>query len=135
MKKYIYSFFLNILILILTFNVFDGVKFSSDLLYIVSSYVAFSLAMLFYKPILKFLTIEVNLITYWLCVSILLAGVFFALLQFMPGFEIGESVIKGIDLGAIKIAALNMNTTFTIIAASVFAGIISSIMEFLKKSE
>ena len=135
MKKYIYSFFLNILVFSFVFSIFLGIKLPKDLMYAVALYIILSIAVLLHKPFLRFLTVKINFLTYWLCVTLLLVGTFFALDSFLPGFTVVTTVIKAMDFGTIKIATITMNKILTIVFASMSIAFVSAIMEFLKKSE
>jgi hypothetical protein len=133
MKKYIYSFFLNILVFSFVFTIFDGIAMPKDIMYLTVGFVALSLAVLLQRPLLKFLTVKNNFITYWLSVALLLIGAFYLLDSFLPGFKISTTVIKAMDLGTIKIASIEMNKILTIVFASMSTALVSGIMEFLKR--
>ncbi|MCK9368384.1 hypothetical protein M0R04_00170 [Candidatus Dojkabacteria bacterium] len=135
MKKYIYTFFLNILVFSFVFKLFTGIKLPKDLMYVGAAYIILSLAVLLYRPFLKFLTVKINFITFWLCVSLLLIGTFFALDSFLPEFHIVTTTIKAMDLGTIKIAAIEMNKILTIVFTSMSIAFVSAIMEFLKRND
>lgn len=133
MKKFFFSFFLNILVLSLVFSIFEGVILPSDSLYFIGCYVALSFGIMLQKPILKFLTVKNNVLTYWISASVLTLGVFYLLLTFVPGIKIIESVVKEMQFGAIKIVSFKLDTMLTMTFSVLLASLISGIMETLKK--
>lgn len=133
MKKFIFSLLLNILILSFVFNIFKGVVLPTDLLYSFLVYISISLAIMLHKPLLKFMTVKINVITYVLSASIISIGLMYALITFLPGFEIVETVVNEMHFGAITISSLVLDSMMTMISVAVVASLISSIMETLKK--
>lgn len=132
MKKYIYSFLLNILVFSFVLSIFKGVSLPSEITYAVFSLFIFSFAVLLHRPFLRFLTVKINFVTYWLSVALLVFGTFFLLQSIMPGFSISNTVISEMDFQVIKISSFEMNPLLTMIFASIFAAFVSGIMEFLQ---
>lgn len=133
MKKFVFSLLLNILILYFVFNTFKSVTIPTDLLYLISVYVGLSLGIMLHRPLLKFLTVKINILTYLLSASIIALGVMYGLVTFLPGFEVGETIIKGFNIGALSISTFKLDSMMTMVSVAVVASLISSIMETLKK--
>jgi hypothetical protein len=133
MKKFLFSLFLNILIYSFVFSMLSGVKLPNDPLYLILTYVSLSLGIMLQKPLLKFLTVKNNILTYWLSASILSFGVFYLLITFVPGVAIAGSVFKETNWGVITISSFKMDMWLTMIFGVLFASLLSGIMEGLKK--
>ena len=133
MKKFFFSLFLNILVYSFVFSVFTGVILPKDVLYLIAVYISLSLGIMLQKPILKFLTVKTNLLTYWLSASLISFGVFYLLVTFLPGLEIVETTVKAMSFGAIKVESFKLDIMLTMISSVALAGLISGIMEMLKK--
>lgn len=111
----------------------SGVKLPNDPLYLILTYVSLSLGIMLQKPLLKFLTVKNNILTYWLSASILSFGVFYLLITFVPGVAIAGSVFKETNWGVITISSFKMDMWLTMIFGVLFASLLSGIMEGLKK--
>lgn len=133
MKKFFFSLLLNILVYSFVFNLLSGVSLPKDPFYLVATYIALSIGIMLQKPVLKFLTVKINLLTYWLSASLISFGVLYLLVTFMPGLEIAETVVKEMSFGAIKVESFKLDIMLTMIASVLVAGLISGIMEMLKK--
>lgn len=133
MKKILFSFLLNILIFSFVFSLFIGVRLPKDILYLIGVYSALSVGLMLQRPLLKFLTVKNNLLTYWLSSSIIALGVFYLLISFAPGLTIVDSVIAQTTFGPVTIHQIAMDKMLTMIVSVLLAGLISGIMEGLKK--
>ena len=133
MKKIFFSFLLNILVFSFVISFFPGVKFPTDILYSFGIYSALSAGIMLQKPLLKFLTVKNNILTYTLCAGIISLGVFYLLISTISGFVIIDSVIPQYNMGAITINELQLDKMMTIVFIVLLASLISGIMEGLKK--
>jgi hypothetical protein len=87
------------------------------------------------EPFLKFLTIKINFLTYWLMSSILLIGITFLLRIFMTGFFVEESQFTGANFDFLQINGFEINPILTIVLFSVVSAMISTIFYSLEKSD
>lgn len=133
MKKFFFSLLLNILVYSFVFNLFSGISLPRDPFYLVITFIALSIGIMLQKPVLKFLTVKINLITYWLAASLISFGVLYLLVTFLPGLEIVETLVNEMSFGAIKIESFKLDIMLTMIFSVIVAGLISGIMEMLKK--
>ncbi|MCC7289900.1 hypothetical protein IT417_01460 [bacterium] len=133
MKKIVFSFLLNILILAFVFSFFNGIKLPSDLIYQSLIFGGLSVSMIMHRPMLKFLTVNINILTYWLSASLLAIGTFYILNTFVPGLSIVKSVVRSMDFGAVTVASFEMSPMLVMVTSLALASLISAIMEALKK--
>ncbi|HVX93050.1 MAG TPA: hypothetical protein VHA74_02975 [Candidatus Dojkabacteria bacterium] len=135
MKKTVFSFLLNIFILNTTFLAFTGIKLPADFIYWWTVMGILSVVIALHKPFLKFLTVKRNFITVWFASAILLGFAMYVLNLFVPGFVIGHSFIKGMDLGIVTIQDINLDMIFTLVISSLLTSCVISVMEFLRSSD
>lgn len=103
-------------------------------LYYVATLLVLSMGVMITKPLLKFLTIKVNFLTYFLMSSILLVGIFFLLEIFMTGFFIETVIFEGINLDFLQINGFEVIPVITILLISVLSSFLSTIFFTLGKS-
>jgi hypothetical protein len=104
-------------------------------LYVFATLFVLSIAVLMTEPFLKFLTIQINFLTYWLMSSIILTGMSFLLRIFMTGFFVENSEFAGLSLSFVEINGFVLNPILTILVFSVTSGIISTVFYVLEKSD
>lgn len=103
--------------------------------YFFSTLFVLSMGVMMTDPFLNFLTIKVNILTYWLMSSILLTGITYLLKIFMTGFFIEKSEFSGASFDFLEISGFEINPLLTIILFSVVSGLISTIFYALEKSD
>jgi putative membrane protein len=86
------------------------------------------------KPILKFLTLPINLLTLGIFNLILDCLLLYALKFIVPGFYITEGKFVGIETSFFIIPSWNLNTTATVIIATIIFGSMTTLIEWLLKS-
>lgn len=133
MKKLVFSFLLNILVISFVISIFKGINLPTDSIYALVVYCALSIGIMLHKPVLKFLTVKINILTFWLAASIISLGVFYLLVTFLPGLEISESVIKQMNFGAVTIESFKLDMMLTMISSVLMSSFIAAVMETLKK--
>lgn len=134
MKKFFYSLFLSILIFITVDHSFSGLTLPTDILYRWGTLLALSFGVMLHKPILKFLTVKINFLTYFVTVFLLIAGVIYGLEIFIPNLYIESSSFEGFDMQVLTINAFNVSAFGTLLGFSMVSAIISGVLEFLKRS-
>jgi hypothetical protein len=135
MKKTVYSILLYILAFTFSMSFFSGVQLPSEPLYWLATVVIFAVVVLLHRPVLRFLTVKINFVTFLLSASLLSIGAFYALELVMPGFFIGVSSFDGISTGTVTINSFELTKVVTIVASSFVYGMVCSLMETLKGSE
>lgn len=132
MKKIVFGFLLNIFILNTVLLAFSGIKLPSDFMYWWTVMGLLSIAISLHKPFLKFLTVKRNFLTVWFASAILLGFTMYVLNLVIPGFVIGNSFIKGSDVGVLIIQDINLDMIFTLVISSLFSCAVVSLMVLLK---
>jgi hypothetical protein len=135
MAKFLKNMFLFLLIFYFSTSIFTGIVMPEKPLYIFATLFVLSIAVLMTEPFLKFLTIQINFLTYWLMSSIILTGISFLLRIFMTGFFVENSEFAGLSLSFVEINGFVLNPILTILVFSVTSGIISTVFYVLEKSD
>ncbi|HRI06025.1 MAG TPA: hypothetical protein PLV59_03730 [Candidatus Dojkabacteria bacterium] len=133
MKKFFFSLFLNIVIFIAVESIFVGFELPSDFMYLVMSLVALSLAVMLHRPVLKFLTVKINFLTYLVTVFLLVGGTLYGLELFVPSLYINSSSFEAVNLQVITINAFEVSQIGTLIGVALVSSFISALLESLKK--
>lgn len=133
MKKFFYSLILNVLAISSVSLLFDGFKLPTDSLYWWIVMIAFACSIMAHKPFLKFLTVKVNFLTYWLSAGLILFGVMIGLTVIMPDFFVTNSLVKGYDFGVINIKEFEMNRYVVMASVSFLSSLIVVILDSLSK--
>lgn len=133
MKKFFFSLFLNIVIFIAVESTFVGFELPSDFMYLVMSLVALSLAVMLHRPVLKFLTVKINFLTYLVTVFLLVGGTLYGLELFVPSLYINSSSFEAVNLQVITINAFEVSQIGTLIGVALVSSFISALLESLKK--
>lgn len=134
MKKFFYSLFLNIVIFIAVASGFEGLSFPKDFMYGVVTLLALSFGVMLYRPILKFLTVKVNFLTYFITAFLLISGVMYGLELFIPELYINSSSFKEVNLQLITINAFTVSQVGTLLGFSMVSAFISGMLDSLRKS-
>ncbi|KUK76873.1 MAG: hypothetical protein XD93_0679 [candidate division WS6 bacterium 34_10] len=135
MAKFLKNLFLFLLIFYFSTSIFTGIVMPEIPLYFFATLFVLSMAVLMTEPFLKFLTIQINFLTYWLMSSIILTGISFLLRIFMTGFFVENSEFAGLSLSFVEINGFVLNPILTILVFSVTSGIISAVFYVLEKSD
>ncbi|MBI2356445.1 phage holin family protein [Candidatus Dojkabacteria bacterium] len=134
MKKFFFSLFLNIVIFIAVSNVFDGFSLPTDFMYLLGSLLILSFAVMLHRPVLKFLTVKINFLTYLLTVFLLVGGALYALELFVPSLYINSSAFKEVNLQVITINAFKVSQIGTLLGVAFVSSFVSALLESLKRS-
>ncbi|MBN2100633.1 phage holin family protein [Candidatus Dojkabacteria bacterium] len=132
-KSLLYQILLSSLILYVTFNVFSGIQTSGEIIHWLLAFALFGVAGFLVKQTLKFFTLPSNFFTYFLASALIGFGAIFAMSMFLPGIQIGETLIKQKSLEFISINSYTLSPVFTMIAASAFSALLSASFYELKK--
>ena len=104
-------------------------------IYYIATLFVLSTAIMITKPFLKFMTIKINFLTYFLMSTLLLVGVFFLLKVFMTGFFIQTSSFNGINWDFLQINGFDMIPILTIGLTSILSAFLSSLFYTLEKKD
>lgn len=104
-----------------------GITMPSETLYLVATLLILAFTVIVVSPILKFLTIKSNFLTFFLMSALLLFGVFLLLKMFMVGFFVKEYVFDGLVLGSLQIQTFTVSSVLTMGIASILSALICAI--------
>ncbi len=135
MAKFLKNLFLFLLIFYFSTSIFTGIVMPNINLYYFATLFVLSIAIMMTEPFLKFLTIQINFLTYWLMSSLILTGITFLLRIFMTGFFVENTEFAGLSLSFVEINGFVLNPILTILVFSVTSGIISTLFYILEKSD
>lgn len=86
------------------------------------------------KPILTFLTLPINLLTFGLFNIVFNIVLFYAVSLIVPGYEITTGEFVGINTSFFVIPPWNTSLIATIVLGSIVIGLMASLVEWLLKS-
>jgi uncharacterized membrane protein YvlD (DUF360 family) len=104
-------------------------------LYFVATLFVLSIGVMLTKPLLNFLTIKINFLTYFLMSTLILTGITFLLRIFMTGFLVETSEFSGVYMDFLQINSFEISPIFTIILFAVLSGFVSTLFYVLDKSD
>ncbi len=133
MKKFIYNYLIIVLAINSVALSFDGITLPKDIIYWFITMTAFAVAVLMHKPLLKFLTVKINFLTYLVASTILLFGVMVGLSYIMPEYYISATTIDGLTFGVLTIERFTMNTYISVAFASFISVLLVVILDSLNK--
>lgn len=133
MKKFIYNYLVIVLAINSVALYFDGITLPKDIIYWFITMTAFAIAVLMYKPLLKFLTVKINFITYLTSSTMILFGVMIGLSYIMPEYYISATTIDGLTFGVLTIERFTMNTYLSVAFASFISVLLVVILDSLNK--
>ncbi len=128
MRQFIKALLANFFILFFVVGLFkEGIILPEGGLYLFLTLLILTMTVLIAAPLLKFLTIKGNFITYFILTALLLVGVLFLLKIFMTGLYINTYTFEGINLGSIQVASFVVSPALTIVLVSSLSSLICSI--------
>lgn len=135
MRKTVYSILLYILVFSFTMSFFNGVSLPVDPIYWVATAITFAAVVMLHRPVLRFLTVKINFVTFLLSASLLSIGAFYILELFMPEFMVEASTFSGFNAGTVTVSAFEFTRLTTIIVSSLVFAALCALMESLKGSD
>lgn len=132
--KIIRSLLLYILIFSFAATMLSGVILPSSVFNWLLVMGSISFAVMIHKPILNFLTVRVNFITFWIITSILVFGALYILETFVPGLEFVSTTSKSLDLDVVTINTFVLNKTMTMVFFAVVGSGIAAIFDSINKA-
>ena len=128
MKQFIKSLLAYFFILFFVISIFKkGIILPPEGIYFVATLLILTFTIMIVSPVLKFLTVKANFLTFFIMTTLLLIGIFFLLKIFMTGFYVNIFTFEGLSLGSIQINDFVVSPTITIVAASAISSLICSI--------
>ena len=133
MKEYFKNLLLFLLVFFFTTSIFEGIKMPENILYFFATIFILSTTVMIAKPLLNFLTININFLTYFLLTTLLLGGALFLLKIFMTGFYIETAMFEGINFDFVEINGFEMVPVVIITLFSILSSFICTIFNTLEK--
>jgi putative membrane protein len=125
LKKPFQSYFSNGFSLFITSLFLSGLKLPTDIKILAVGVLALTIADLIVKPILKFVSIPINLLTMGLFNIVINVALLFGVLYIVDGIDITESVF---DLSLLNLGIYNLDQTMSLIAAALSISIINYLL-------
>jgi uncharacterized membrane protein YvlD (DUF360 family) len=135
MGNYIKNLLLFLLIFFFTTDVFTGIVMPTIPLYFILTLLVLSIGIMLVKPLLNFLTIKVNFLTFFLMTTLITIGITFLLRIFMTGFFVESSEFAGVYWDFLQINGFEISPIFTIILFAILSGFVSTLFYVLNKSD
>jgi hypothetical protein len=121
MKEVIKSLFVYSLILFFVFSFFsESIILPESASYLILTILILSFTVMISCPVLDFLTIKCNFLTFFLMTTLLLVGISYLLKLFMVGFYIESYMFAGLDLGELQISEFQNTNNFNYFLSVIF---------------
>ena len=127
MKKRLRNALFASLAFLLLSYIYPGFSFESSQTIIFST-VVFAFFYLFIRPILRILSLPLNLITFGLFSLISNVAILFLISLVVPGFEIVAFQFEGLSIFGLSLPSVYLNIFFSALAASSVLSFISSVV-------
>ena len=131
--KILKKILLYILIFSFSATLLSGVVLPTSLFNWLLVMVSLAIAIVVHKPLLNFLTVKVNFMTFWIASSLLVVGALFALEVFVPGLEFISTTSKSLDLDVLTVNTFVLNKTMTMVFFAVIGSGIAAIFDVMNK--
>lgn len=136
MKEVLKSLFVYSLILFFVFSFFsNSLILPESTSYLILTILILSFTVMISCPLLEFLTIRCNFLTFFLMSSLLLVGIVYLLKLFMVGFYVEPYMFEGLSLGGLQISEFEVTGIISIVFFSVFSSFLCSIYKALDSSK
>ncbi len=135
LKSALYTFALGSLIFYTTAHAVNGIEMSGEVSHWAMAFGVFFVAQFLVPKLLKFFTIPRNILTYWAFSALTTFASLYAMSLFLPGVTFTETVINSASFGFVSINEYTLSPDITMILASLYAGLLSALFYWLKKSE
>lgn len=129
MKSLLRNTVINGVSLYSTSLILNGVKIEGGFLTYVFGGFALTLMTFILKPILKIITLPINLVTFGMFSFLINAIILYFLTLFVPQIKITSFVFQGVTLAGFVVPKVSFNAFFAFIVASV---VLSFIISFIK---
>ena len=136
MKEVLRSLFVYSLILFFVFSFFsESFILPESTSYLVLTVLILGFTVMISCPLLEFLTIKCNFLTFFLMTTLLLVGIIYLLKLFMVGFFIESYMFGGLNLGGVQISEFEVTPIISIVFFSVFSSFLCSVYRALDSSK
>jgi len=133
MKSFIRNILFNAFSIFLISQVVSGMKVSGGLIaYLIGGF-ALTLLMVLLKPILKILTLPLNIITLGMFSFVINVIIFYLLTVFVPSIIISAFTFPGLSFSGFVIPSFYLNTLFAFILISFLQSVVVSFLTWLIK--
>ena len=124
----------GMLVLFFVLSLFgDAFQLPDSFLYLFLTLLAGGIGLLVACPILNFLTIKCNFITFLLMGTLLLTAILYLMNLVMTGFVVNEFMFQGLQLGSLQINEFNVIPIVSIAVASLLTSFITAIYKELDR--
>lgn len=128
MKSVLRSIIINAIALFVTSNILMGLKIEGDFIVYLAAGIVFYIISFILNPVLKLITLPVNVATLGFFSFLINAPIFYLLTVIIPQVKISDFTFQGLSLAGFVIPRIYFSTFFAYIVVSiVFSAIISGI--------
>lgn len=131
MKRWIKGIILNSFVIFLAALVVPGLSYSNDYRVLILAAVALGLVNLFVRPIVKLVTLPINLITLGVFSWLINVLMLFLVTQTIPGFSITAFDFPGFDYQGFIVPGVQISLFWAYVVSSFIIGFLSSILNWL----
>lgn len=131
-KSMLYTFALGSLIFYTTTCIVSGIEMSGEISHWIMAFGVFFVAQFLVPKLLKFFTLPKNVFMYWFLSAVVNFAAFYAMSLFLPGIIIRETPLSETSFGFISISESILSPDFTMVFASIYAGLLSAVFYWLK---
>lgn len=131
-KKLSFNIVLNILIFAFIASFFVSLELPVDFGYYVALLLIVGLCVELYLPLLRFLTLPINIITLVIVVTSILTGLFYLFELFMPGFYVNGVSFDSQTFNIITVEGFVLGKFASMILISLFIALLKAFVEWMR---
>lgn len=131
MKSLLRHVLVNLLALYLTSLVITGLSWGNDLKILLLAAVALGLINITIRPIVKLITLPLNVATLGLFTIVINALMLYLVTWIIPAFRVSAFFFPGLDLGVLIIPATQVPLLAAFVVAAVIISVISTFINWL----
>lgn len=131
MKRWIRGVILNSVVVFLTTLLVPGLSYSNDYKVLILAAIALGLVNLFVRPIVKLVTLPINLVTLGVFSWLINVLMLYMVTQIIPGFSVSSFEFSGFVYQGFIIPAMSASLFWAYVISSFVIGLFSSILNWL----
>jgi putative membrane protein len=133
MKSFVRNILFNAFSIFLISQAISGIKVSGGLVTYLLGGFALTILLVLLKPVLKILTLPLNIITLGMFSFVINVIIFYLLTVFVTGITISSFTFPGLSFSGFIIPSIYLNTLFSFILISFLQSVVVSFLTWLIK--
>ncbi|MBD3328999.1 hypothetical protein GF357_00705 [Candidatus Dojkabacteria bacterium] len=133
-KKFSFNIVLNVLIFTFVASFFAALQLPADLAYYIAALILIGIAVEVYLPILRFLTLPINIITLVISVTLILTAVFYIFELLMPEFYVNGIAFDSQSFTIITIESFVLSDLVSMILISFTYSVAKGFIEWMRSN-